>query len=88
MMTARAAAWLPTTAQLTAARGGIMLERKSKRQVIAKLMVARDEIEAALNVSVPAARYDPVLVPQAARNELSVLRDDLDRIIGKLKGEP
>jgi c-di-GMP-binding flagellar brake protein YcgR len=68
--------------------GGIMIELKSKKKVIAKLIVARDEMEDALQLSVPAARYDPVLIPQAARNELSVLRDDLDRIIGKLEGEP
>ena len=64
-----------------------MIELKSKKQVIAKLIVARDEMEDALQLSVPAARYDPVLIPQAARNELSVLRDDLDRIIRKLEGE-
>jgi len=65
-----------------------MIELKSKKQVIAKLIVDRDEIEDALGLSVPDARYDPVLIPQAARNELSVLRDDLDRIIGQLEGEP
>jgi hypothetical protein len=65
-----------------------MIELKSKKKVIAKLIVARDEMEDALQLSVPAARYDPVLIPQAARNELSVLRDDLDRIIRKLEGEP
>jgi hypothetical protein len=64
-----------------------MIELKSKKKVIAKLIVARDEMEDALQLSVPAARYDPVLIPQAARNELSVLRDDLDRIIRKLEGE-
>jgi len=65
-----------------------MIELKSKKQVITKLIVARDQIEDALRLSVPAARYDPVPIPQAARNELSVLRDGLDRIIGKLAGEP
>jgi hypothetical protein len=65
-----------------------MIEVKNKKQVIAKLIVARNEIEGALGLSVPAARYDPVLISQAARNELSVLRDDLDRIISKLEGEP
>jgi len=64
-----------------------MIELKSKKKVMAKLIVARDEMEDALQLSVPAARYDPVLIPQAARNELSVLRDDLDRIIRKLEGE-
>jgi hypothetical protein len=71
------------------ARGGHnTIELKSKKHVIAKLIVARDEMEDALRLSVPGARYDPVLIPQAARNELSVLRDDLDRIIRKLEGEP
>ena len=65
-----------------------MIERNSKKQVIAKLIVARNEMEDVLRLSVPAARYDPVLIPQATRNELSVLRDDLDRIVRKLEGEP
>jgi len=65
-----------------------MIELKNKKQVIAKLIVARNEIEDALGLSVPAARYDPVLIPLAARNELSVLRDDLDRIVRKIEGEP
>jgi NAD kinase len=65
-----------------------MIEVKNKKQVIAKLIVARNEIEEAVELSVPAARYDPVFISHAARNELSVLRDDLDRIISKLEGEP
>jgi len=65
-----------------------MIERQNKKQVIAKLIVARNEIEDALGLSVPTARYDPVLISHAARNELSGLRDDLDRIIHNLKGEP
>ena len=56
-------------------------------QVITKLIVARDQIEDALQQSVPTARYDPVPIPHEARDELSVLRDGLDRIIGKLEGE-
>jgi len=64
-----------------------MIERKKKEEVIAKLIVARKELEHVLLLSVPAAGYDPILIPQAARNELSVLRDDLDRIIHKLEGE-
>jgi len=63
-----------------------MIELKSKKQVIAKLIVARNEIEDAVRLSLPAARYDPLLMPHAARNELSVLRDDLDRIIRALEG--
>jgi hypothetical protein len=64
-----------------------MIGLKSKKQVITKLILARDQIEDALRLSVPTARYDPVPIPHAARNELSVLRDGLDRIIGKLEGE-
>jgi len=64
-----------------------MIQSKSKKQAIAKLMVAQGEIEEVLSLSVPAARYDPVLLPQALRDELSALRDHLHKIILTLKGE-
>jgi molecular chaperone GrpE (heat shock protein) len=58
----------------------------NRQQIIAKLINARDDLEDALRQSAPAARYDPVIIPQALRNELSVLRSDLVRIIQTLEG--
>ena len=60
------------------------MDRKSRKDVAAKLIGACDELEDALTMSAPGARYDPVVIPQALRNELSVMRDDLERIIKRL----
>jgi len=56
-----------------------------RQRVLAKLINACHDLEDALKQSAPGARYDPVIVPQALRNELSVLRDDLARIIRQLE---
>lgn len=63
-----------------------MTAASNRQQIIAKLINARDDLEDALRQSVPAGRYDPVIIPQALRNELSVLRSDLVRIIQTLEG--
>ena len=56
-----------------------------RQQVLAKLITACHDLEDALNRWTPGARYDPVIIPQALRNELSVMRDDLARIIRQLE---
>jgi predicted nucleic acid-binding protein len=63
-----------------------MLQNDLKQKVLAKLISACGELEDALNVSVPTARYDPVVIPQALRNELSVMVNDLTRIVHQLEG--
>ena len=62
-----------------------MISASDRQRVLAKLINARHDLEDALNQSAPGARYDPVVIPQALRNELSVLRDDLARIIRRLE---
>jgi len=62
-----------------------MISASDRQRVIAKLINACNDQEDALNQSVPGARYDPVVIPQALRNELSVLRDELVRIIRRLE---
>jgi len=62
-----------------------MMSASDRQRILPKLINARHDLEDALTQSVPAARYDPVIVPQALRNELSVLRDDLARIIRTLE---
>jgi hypothetical protein len=62
-----------------------MISANDRQRVLAKLINACHDLEDALKQSVPGARYDPVVVPQALRNELSVLRDDLARIIRRLE---
>jgi hypothetical protein len=54
-----------------------MIYASDKQRILAKLMNACHDLEDAFTQSAPGARYDPVIVPQGLRNELSVLRDDL-----------
>jgi hypothetical protein len=63
-----------------------MLPDEHKQRVLAKLRNACNELEDALNLAVPAARYDPVVIPQGTRNELSGMTDDLNRILRELEG--
>jgi len=56
-----------------------------RQKVLAKLINACRDLEDALKQSAPGARYDPVVIPQVLRNELTVVRDDLARIIRRLE---
>ncbi len=56
-----------------------------KHRIAAKLINACQDIGDALSLAAPAARYDPVLVPESLRAELAATRDDLARIIRKLE---
>ena len=62
-----------------------MISASDRQRILAKLINACDDLEDVLTQSIPGARYDPVVMPQAFRNELSVLRDDLVRIIRRLE---
>jgi hypothetical protein len=60
-----------------------MIELRIRKQTIAKLMVARNEIDDVLKVGV--ARYDPVVLSQSARTDLAHFRDVLDQTIRALE---
>jgi hypothetical protein len=62
-----------------------MISAGDRQRILAKLINACHDLEDALTQSDPSARYDPVVIPQALRTELSVLRDDLARIIRRLE---
>jgi len=62
-----------------------MVFASDRQRILAKLINACHDLEDALSQSAPGARYDPVIIPQALRNDLSVLRDDLARIICRLE---
>jgi hypothetical protein len=62
-----------------------MTSAGDRQRILAKLINARHDLEDALAQSAPGTRYDRVIVPQALRNALSVLRDDLARIIRRLE---
>lgn len=64
---------------------GTLSMTSDRQRVIATLESACHHLEDALARSVPGARYDPVIIPQGLRNELSVMRDDLARMICQLK---
>jgi hypothetical protein len=64
----------------------LMVRDHQKQRVLAKLANARKELEDALNLTAPAARYDPVVLREATRKELSVMVDDLYRILQQLEG--
>jgi hypothetical protein len=62
-----------------------MMSASDRQRILAKLLNAHNDLEDALSWSAPGARYDPVIIPQPLRNELSVLRDDLARVIRTLE---
>ena len=62
-----------------------MTATSDREKIIAKLINACHDLEDVLRQSAPGARYDPVLVPEPLRNELSVLKDELARITRRLE---
>jgi hypothetical protein len=63
-----------------------MIAHDHKKRVLDKLRNACHEVEDALKLSVPAARYDPVVIPHGTRSELSGLVENLARIVQNLEG--
>lgn len=63
-----------------------MLRHEHRSKVLTKLTNARCEIEDALNLSTPAARYDPVMIPELLRNRLSAMIDDLNGVLRQIEG--
>jgi len=59
-----------------------------RERVVAKLLNACNELEDALNFSVRVARDDAVIIPEALRNELSVIVDDLRCMLRNLEDIP
>lgn len=62
-----------------------MLRDEERQKVLAKLTNARNELEDALNISMPRGHYAPVTYADATRKELSVIVDDLNRLIQELQ---
>jgi len=63
-----------------------MLGHERRSKVLAKLTNARCELEDALNLSIPAARYDPIVIPEPLRNRLSAMIDDLNGVLHHIEG--
>jgi hypothetical protein len=63
-----------------------MLDHERRSKVLARLTNARCELEDALNLSIPAARYDPVIIPEPLRNRLSTMIDELKGVLRQIEG--
>jgi hypothetical protein len=63
-----------------------MLRHELRSKITAKLANARCELEDALNLSTPAARYDPVTIPEPVRNRLAAMIDDLKNMLCEIEG--
>ena len=56
-----------------------------KQQVIAKLTSARGELEDAIRIGAPAARYDSVVLPDAKRDRAKLIVRELEELIRELE---
>jgi hypothetical protein len=65
---------------------GLMLGHERRSKVLAKLTNARGELEDALNLSIPAARYDPVVIPEPLRSRLSAMIAELKGVLRQIEG--
>ena len=63
-----------------------MLRHERRSKVLAKLTNARCEIEDALSLSTPAARYDPVVISEPLSNRLSAMIDELKGVVRQIEG--
>lgn len=63
-----------------------MLRHEYRQKVLSKLTNARNDLEAALSLSTPAARYDPVLLSEATRTQLASMIEDLNGVLRQLEG--
>ena len=63
-----------------------MLRNELRGKIVAKLTNARCEIEDVLNLSIPAARYDPVVMPNSTRNKLAVMVEELNGMLRRIDG--
>ncbi|MGC2450228.1 MAG: hypothetical protein WA477_21440 [Candidatus Sulfotelmatobacter sp.] len=59
-------------------------ERRAK--VLAKLTNARCELEDALKLSIPVARYDSILMPEPMQHKLLKMIDDLNGVLTEIEG--
>jgi len=62
-----------------------MTKTEERKATLVRLIRVCDDLEDVVTKSEPAARYDPVVIPQTVRLELSNLRDNLAEIIRRLQ---
>lgn len=64
----------------------MILRHECRQKVLAKLTTARCELEDALNLSTPAARYDPTVLSDTARHKVTSIIDELNGLVRVLEG--
>jgi len=62
-----------------------MLRHECREKLLAKLTSARCELEDALTLSTPVARYDPTVLSGTARNQLTSMIDELKALVRGLE---
>ncbi len=63
-----------------------MMREECRQKLLAKLTTARCELEDALSVSTPAARYDPTVLSEATRKRITSMIDELNGLLRGLEG--
>lgn len=63
-----------------------MLRQECRQKVLAKLTTARSELEDALTISAPAARYDPTVLSDTARDRVTSIINELNGLVRVLEG--
>lgn len=63
-----------------------MLRHECRQKVLAKLTTARCELEHALTLSTPIARYDPKIVPDAMRLQITEIITNINAVVQRLEG--
>jgi hypothetical protein len=66
--------------------GRLMQRHERRSKVLAKLTNARCELEDALKLSIPVARYDLVVMPEPLRSKLSSMIDNLNSVLREIEG--
>jgi hypothetical protein len=63
-----------------------MIRQECKEKLCAKLTSARYELEDALKLSTPAARYDPNILSEAMRTKVVSMISELNQLLQNLEG--
>lgn len=63
-----------------------MLRQECREKIIAKLIGARHELEDALKVATPVARYDANVLSESMRTKLASIVKDLKSVLAHLEG--
>ena len=66
--------------------GSVILGPDIRSNVLAKLANARCELEDALNLSIPASEFDPMVIPEPLCKKLLSMIVDLKSVLRQIEG--